>query len=57
VPRSARSIGDRINQRQHGRFLEHFLAEAQGQLQGQEQVPGLEAAPLQQIPSTALTHG
>ena len=29
VPRSARSIGDRINQRQHGLFLEHFLAEAQ----------------------------
>jgi hypothetical protein len=39
VPRSARSIGDRINQRQHGRFLEHFLTEAQGQLQGQELTP------------------
>jgi len=57
VPRSARSIGDRINQRQHGLFLEHFLAEAQDPAHGQEQVPGLEAAPLQQIPSTALTHG
>jgi len=57
VPRSARSIGDRINQRQHGRFLEHFLAEAQDPADGQDQVPGLEAAPLQQIPSTALTHG
>jgi hypothetical protein len=62
VPRSARSIGDRINQRQHGRFLEHFLAEAQDQAQGQEQTPAqvqaeardpapvLNAAPLQQIP-------
>ena len=62
VPRNARSIGDRISQRQHGRFLEHFLAEAQGQLQGQELTPAqvqaeardpspvLNAAPLQQIP-------
>ena len=37
VPRSARSIGDRINQRQHGLFLEHFLAEAQGQVQSPDQ--------------------
>lgn len=62
VPRSARSIGDRINQRQHGLFLEHFLAEAQAPADGQEQNPAqvqaeardpapvLNAAPLQQIP-------
>ena len=37
VPRNARSIGDRINQRQHGLFLEHFLAEAQGQVQSPDQ--------------------
>ena len=37
VPRSARSIGDRINQRQHGLFLVHFLAEAQGQVQSPDQ--------------------
>jgi hypothetical protein len=30
VPRSARSIGDRINQRQHGDFIERFLEECQG---------------------------
>jgi hypothetical protein len=33
VPRSARSIGDRITQRQHCDFIELFLAEAQGQVQ------------------------
>jgi len=37
VPRNARSIGDRINQRQHGLFLEHFLAEAQSLNPSQEQ--------------------
>ena len=49
VPRNARSIGDRISQRQHGRFLEHFLTEAQGQLQSQEQGPdqGQDPAPAQ----------
>jgi hypothetical protein len=31
VPRNARSIGDRISQRQHGDFIEHFLEEFQGQ--------------------------
>jgi hypothetical protein len=31
VPRSARSIGDRITQRQHGDFIERFLEEFQGQ--------------------------
>jgi hypothetical protein len=31
VPRSARSIGDRITQRQHGEFIERFLEECQGQ--------------------------
>lgn len=31
VPRSARSIGDRITQRQHGDFIERFLEECQGQ--------------------------
>jgi hypothetical protein len=30
VPRSARSIGDRITQRQHGDFIERFLEECQG---------------------------
>ena len=40
VPRSARSIGDRINQRQHGLFLEHFLAEAQSLNPSQEQGQG-----------------
>ncbi|MCT0249293.1 hypothetical protein [Synechococcus sp. CS-205] len=33
VPRNARSIGDRITQRQHSDFIELFLAEAQGQVQ------------------------
>lgn len=32
VPRNARSIGDRITQRQHSDFIELFLAEAQGQV-------------------------
>jgi hypothetical protein len=40
VPRNARSIGDRINQRQHGLFLEHFLAEAQSLNPSQEQGQG-----------------
>ena len=31
VPRSARSIGDRITQREHGDFIERFLEECQGQ--------------------------
>jgi hypothetical protein len=31
VPRSARSIGDRITQSQHGDFIERFLEECQGQ--------------------------
>ena len=35
VPRNARSIGDRISQRQHSDFIALFLEEAQG---GQEQV-------------------
>ena len=48
VPRNARSIGDRISQRQHGRFLEHFLAEAQEQVPAQEQV--LDATPLPLVP-------
>ena len=30
VPRSARSIGDRITQRHHGDFIERFLEECQG---------------------------
>lgn len=30
VPRSARSIGDRITLRQHGNFIERFLEECQG---------------------------
>jgi len=66
VPRNARSIGDRINQRQHGLFLEHFLVEAQSlnpsQEQGQSQSQGqtqpknqsqpevLDAAPLPLVP-------
>ena len=33
VPRNARSIGDRITQRQHSDFIALFLEEAQGQLQ------------------------
>lgn len=33
VPRNARSIGDRITQRQHSDFIELFLAEAQGEVQ------------------------
>jgi len=33
VPRNARSIGDRITQRQHSDFIELFLAEAEGQVQ------------------------
>jgi hypothetical protein len=33
VPRNARSIGDRITQRQHSDFIALFLAEAQGQVQ------------------------
>ena len=33
VPRNARSIGDRISQRQHSAFIEHFLEEAQGLVQ------------------------
>ena len=32
VPRNARSIGDRISQRQHSNFIALFLEEAQGQL-------------------------
>jgi hypothetical protein len=35
VPRNARSIGDRITQRQHCDFIELFLAEAQGQVQAE----------------------
>ena len=50
VPRNARSIGDRISQRQHGRFLEHFLTEAQDPAQGQDQTPVQEAAPLPALP-------
>ena len=33
VPRNARSIGDRITQRQHSDFIALFLEEAQGQMQ------------------------
>ena len=33
VPRNARSIGDRISQRQHSDFIALFLEEAQGQMQ------------------------
>ena len=50
VPRNARSIGDRISQRQHGRFLEHFLTEDQGQLQSKEQGPVQDAAPVPPLP-------
>ena len=32
VPRNARSIGDRITQRQHSDFISLFLDEAQGQV-------------------------
>ncbi|MBC1262381.1 hypothetical protein FQK07_14195 [Synechococcus sp. BSF8S] len=42
VPRSARSIGDRITQRQHGDFIERFLEEVQGQ--ALENVPSPPAA-------------
>jgi len=35
VPRNARSIGDRITQRQHSLFIELFLEEAQGQVQAE----------------------
>jgi hypothetical protein len=41
VPRNARSIGDRITQRQHSDFIELFLEEAQGQVQAEAPVePG-----------------
>lgn len=41
VPRNARSIGDRITQRQHSLFIELFLEEAQGQVQAEAPVePG-----------------
>ena len=42
VPRSARSIGDRISQRQHGDFIERFLEEVQSQ--ALENVPSPPAA-------------
>ena len=35
VPRNARSIGDRITQRQHSDFIALFLAEAQGQVEAE----------------------
>ena len=35
VPRNARSIGDRITQRQHSDFIALFLEEAQGQVQAE----------------------
>jgi len=35
VPRNARSIGDRITQRQHSLFIELFLEETQGQVQAE----------------------
>ncbi len=35
VPRNARSIGDRITQRQHSDFIALFLEEAQGQMQAE----------------------
>ena len=35
VPRNARSIGDRITQRQHSDFIELFLEEALGQVQAE----------------------
>jgi hypothetical protein len=39
VPRSARSIGDRITQRQHAAFIEHFLEECHGQERDDTPVP------------------
>ncbi len=42
VPRNARSIGDRITQRQHSDFIELFLEEAQGQVQPE---PAAEPSP------------
>ena len=50
VPRNARSIGDRISQRQHGRFLEHFLTEAQNPAQGQNPAPMQNTAPVPPLP-------
>ena len=50
VPRNARSIGDRISQRQHGRFLEHFLTEAQNPAQGQNPDPMQNTAPVPPLP-------
>ena len=50
VPRNARSIGDRISQRQHGRFLEHFLTEAQNPAQGQNPTPMQNTAPVPPLP-------
>lgn len=38
VPRNARSIGDRITQRQHSLFIALFLEEAQGQVQAEAPV-------------------
>jgi hypothetical protein len=38
VPRNARSIGDRITQRQHSLFIELFLEEALGQVQAEAPV-------------------
>lgn len=35
VPRNARSIGDRITQRQHSDFIALFLEEARGQMQAE----------------------
>jgi hypothetical protein len=42
VPRNARSIGDRITQRQHSVFIDLFLKEAQGQVQPE---PAAEPSP------------
>ena len=42
VPRNARSIGDRITQRQHSDFIALFLEEAQGQVQPE---PAAEPSP------------
>ena len=42
VPRNARSIGDRITQRQHSEFIALFLEEAQGQMQPE---PAVEPGP------------
>jgi len=42
VPRNARSIGDRITQRQHSEFIALFLEEAQGQVQPE---PAAEPSP------------